>query len=355
MNKDAQSFLAELLAAPSPSGYEGPARRVWCSALESAADEVTVDVHGNAIATLNPGGSPHVMLAGHIDELGFQVCHIDESGMLRFRTIGGHDLRSVSGRRVQVLTESGPIPGVIGQKPVHLIRDRARASTPRADEHWIDCGFESRKEAAKLVQIGDAATYVETFGVLRGDIAVARGFDNRVGAFVVAETLRSLAKGKRTLKPQVSAVATVQEEIGLRGAKTSAYGLDPDAGIAVDVTWATDNPGGSAREIGEVKLGAGPVLVRGANINPPLWQQLRDTAKRRKIAVQHRSSPGATGTDAAAIQLTRAGVATGLLGIPNRYMHSPVELCHLRDIDHTIKLLAYTIRGMGPATSFIPE
>jgi endoglucanase len=355
MKKETLQFLAALADAPSPSGYEGPARRVWCDALAGVADAVEVDVHGNAIATINPGGSPHVMLAGHIDELGFQICHIEESGILRFRTIGGHDLRSLSGRRVPVHSQGGPVFGVIGQRPVHLVRERNRAAPPpQAHDLWIDCGFAGRKEAIKSVEIGDPATYLEGFQLVRNQLAVARGFDNRVGAFVVAETLRALARAK-TLRARVSAVATVQEEIGLRGAKTSAFGLDPDAGIAVDVTWATDNPGGEAKEIGEVKLGAGPVLVRGPNVNPPLHRLLKSTASKLKIALQPRSIPGASGTDANPLQLTRAGVATALVSIPNRYMHSPVEMCHLGDVEAAVKLLAGTIKALGPKTSFIPD
>ena len=356
MNSRSQRFLAALLDAPSPSGYEGPARRVWCEAVREVADQVEVDVHGNAIATLNPDGAPHVMLAGHIDEIGFQVCHVDEQGTLRFRPIGGHDLRAVAGRRVEIHAEQGPVPGVIGQRPVHLLRDRARQNQnpPKASELWIDCGFCGRKEAAKVVQIGDPVTYAERFALLRNEIAVARGFDDRVGAFVVAEVLRALARS-RSLEARVSAVATVQEEVGLRGARTSAYGLDPDAGIAVDVTWATDNPGGEAKELGEVKLGGGPVLGRGPAVNPPLHALLKDTARRQRVTVQQRSIPGGSGTDANAIQLTRAGVATALVSIPNRYMHSPVELCHLGDVEATIKLVAAVVRRLGPATSFIPD
>jgi endoglucanase len=275
--------------------------------------------------------------------------------MLRFRTIGGHDLRSLSGRRVAVHAHGGPVFGVIGQRPVHLVRDRNRsAPPPQAHDLWIDCGFAGHKEAVKLIEIGDPVTYIEGFQLLRNKLAVARGFDNRVGAFIVAETLRALAQTK-TLKARVSAVATVQEEIGLRGAKTSAFGLDPDAGLAVDVTWATDNPGGDPKEIGDVRLGAGPVLVRGPNVNPPLHRLLKSTASKLKISLQHRSIPGASGTDANPLQLTRAGVATALVSIPNRYMHSPVEMCHLGDIEAAVKLIAGTIKTLGPKTSFIPD
>lgn len=354
MKNESKALLASLLDAPSPSGYEGPARRIWCEALSEVADEVRVDVHGNAIAALNPGGSPRIMLAGHIDELGFQICHIEESGLMRFRPIGGHDLRSVSGRRIHIHTSKGPILAVIGQTPVHLMKDRTRSIPIRAESMWIDAGFDSRRKAEKVVQIGDPATYVDSFAEINSSVAVARGFDNRVGAFIVGETLRALASTKN-LKPAVFAVATVQEEIGIRGAKTSAFGLDPDVGIAVDVTWATDNPGGNAKEIGEVKLGKGPVISRGPNINHALFDLLKSTATRSKIPVQYRSIAGASGTDANAMQLTRAGLATALIGIPNRYMHSPVELCHLKDISDAIRLLTATIKRINSATDFIPH
>lgn len=356
MKPEMLKFFEDLLNAPSPSGFEGPARRVWCDALKDTADELRVDVHGNAIATINASGSPHVMLAGHIDEIGLQICHIDDKGFMRFRTIGGHDLRTLAGRRIYIHTASGPILGVIGQKPPHLERDldRDRRSPQNCVEFWIDCGFGNRKQAEKLVQIGDPVTFVETFSLLRNDIAVARTMDNRVGSFVVAEVLNALKKAKG-LKAKVSSVATVQEEIGLRGAHTSTFGLAPDVGIAVDVTWATDNPSADAKMVGEAKLGSGPVLNRGANINPPLFDLMIDTAKKQKIPVQLRSAPTATGTDGNAMQISRSGVATMVIGVPNRYMHSTVEMCHLNDIENTIKLIVATIRRMDAKSSFIPQ
>ncbi len=361
MRKDALTFLQALLDAPSPSGYEGPARRIWLAKMESVADDVRVDVHGNTIATLNPGGSPKVMLAGHIDEIGFQVCHIENSGYLRFRPIGGHDLRAIAGRRVQIHGADGAVFGVIGKRPIHLIPNRNRSTPPpKVQDLWIDAGFTTRKQAEKSVQLGDPITYAEGFAPLRGQLAVARGFDNKVGAFVVAEALRALKTGagrgrKRALAAEVSAVATAQEEIGLRGAHTSAFGLAPDVGIAVDVTWATDNPGGEAREIGEVKLGGGPVLVRGPNANPRLFEQLTKAAQSSNTPVQIRALPRAAGNDANAIQLSRAGVAAGVVGIPQRYMHSPVEICHLGDVERAVRLIAQTVLGMDARTSFIPD
>ncbi|MCK5800465.1 MAG: M20/M25/M40 family metallo-hydrolase [Deltaproteobacteria bacterium] len=361
MRKDALAFLQALLDAPSPSGYEGPARRLWVDAMEAVADEVRVDVHGNAIATINPGGSPKVMLAGHIDEIGFQICHIDPTGFLRFRPIGGHDMRAIAGRRISIHTARGPVFGVIGKRPIHLIADRNRSTPPpKAQSFWIDAGFSNRKHAEKFIQLGDPATYTEGFSPLRDKLVVARGLDNKVGAFVVAEVLAALAKGRQGKRPaklaaEVSAVATVQEEIGLRGAQTSAFGLSPDVGIAVDVTWATDNPGGDAREIGEVALGQGPVVVRGANANPRLFDHLTQAAHAGRIPIQIRALPRAAGNDANAIQISGAGVAAGVVGIPQRYMHTPVEICHLGDVDRAIKLLVRTLRGMNARSSFIPE
>lgn len=356
MNKSSLTFLENLLNAPSPSGYEGPARKIWLNSLKKVADSLTVDVHGNSIATINPQGSPHIMLAGHIDELGFQICHIESSGLLRFRQIGGHDLRLLEGRRVIIHAEKESVIGVIGKKPIHLIAERNKSlPPPKIQDMWIDAGFSSKKEAEKLITIGDPATYIDDYIPLRNKLSVARGFDNKVGAFVVAEVIQRLSKLKKAFSPKVSAVATVQEEIGLRGAQTSAFGLNADIGIAVDVTWATDNPGGDAREIGEVKLGGGPVIVRGPNANPKLYEIFRQAAKTKKIPYQLRALPRAAGNDANAMQISRAGMAAGVVGIPLRYMHTPVEVGHLGDLDHAISLIVATIAKINKRTSFIPQ
>lgn len=352
MRKTARSFLEHLIEAPSPSGYEGPAREVWIDHLRDVA-QASVDVHGNAIATINPKGHPHVMLSGHIDEIGFQVCHVEESGYVRFRTIGGHDLQGMAGRRVAIHATGGPVLGVIGKKPIHLMHDRQRATKPKASEMWIDAGFASRAAALESIEIGDPVTYIEGFARLRDKLAVARGFDNKLGAFTIAEALRLLARTKG-LAAKVTAVATVQEEIGLRGARTSAFGLRPDVGINVDVTWATDDPSADAKEIGEVKLGAGPVLGRGPNANPRLFEMLRAVARKGDIPFQVRALPAAAGNDGNAVQVTRAGVATGLVGIPLRYMHSPVEICHLGDVDAAVQLISATVASFSASTSFIP-
>ena len=316
--------------------------------------KVTVDAHGNAIAVHNANGSPRIMLSGHMDELGFQVNHIDDNGYIYVNTIGGFDTGIIPGRKVRIHTSSGPVPGVFGKKPVHLMTEDDRKKTPRAHELWIDIGAGDRKEAGKIVDIGDPITYDPNFEIIRGDLAVSRAFDNKMGAYVAAETLRCVAKARKTSEAALFAVATVQEEIGLRGAKTSAYGIDPHLGIGLDVACATDHPDVDKRRDGDLKLGAGPVIARGANINPVVFKRLVAAARTADVPYQIEAASGGTGTDANAIQLTRAGVATGLVSVALRYMHTPVEILSLKDLDRTVALLTEFILSITPKTRFIP-
>ena len=354
MRKASKAFLQALLSAPSPSGYEGPVREIWRTEIGNYADEVEVDLHGNAIAVHHPGGTPRIMLAGHMDELGFQVVHVDDKGYIYFTTIGGFDLGLVPGRKVRIHTRKGLVLGVIGKKPIHLMDDDERKKVPKKHELWIDIGARDAKEAGKLVAIGDPVTYDANFEMLRRDLAVSRGFDDKMGAFVVAETLRCVSQARKKAKAALYAVATVQEEVGLRGAQTSTYGIDPLVGIALDVTFATDHPGTDKRKDGEVDIGKGPVLTRGANINPVVFDRLVAVAEKNKIPYQVQAEPGGTGTDANAMQLSRAGVATGLVSVPLRYMHTPVEVLSLEDLDHTVKLLTEFVLEVDEKTSFIP-
>ena len=354
MNKRARNFLESLLANPSPSGYEGPVREVWKKEVARFADKVTVDIHGNAIGVHNAAATPRIMLAGHMDELGFQIIHIDEKGYLYFDTIGGFDMALVPGRKVRIQTSAGPVLGILGKKPVHLMTPEDRRKVSPKHELWIDIGVNDADEARQLVAIGDCATYDANFEILRGDLAVSRAFDNKMGAYIAAETLRQVKASKRKSKAAVYAVATCQEEIGVRGAATSTFGIDPLVGIALDVTWATDHPGMDKRQVGEVKLGGGPVITRGANVNPVVFERLVEAAEKAKIPYQITAEPGATGTDARAIQISRAGVATGLVGVAQRYMHTPVEVLSLKDLDHTVQLLTEFILGIDRKTNFIP-
>lgn len=354
MNSNSKAFLKQLLGTISPSGYEGEAAAVWQAEAETFADEVKRDAHGNTAAVINPGGKVRVMFAGHYDEIGFLVTHIDDRGFLWVAPIGGWDPQISQGQRVWIRTQKGRIMGVIGKKPIHLLDGEARKKVVQIKDQWVDIGVKDKKEAEKLVSIGDPLVLAYDYQELQGDIIAARGIDDRAGAFVVLEAARLLSK----LNPEaeIHAVATAQEEIGLRGATTAAFGIDPHVGIAVDVTFATDHPSidDSVRQEGDIKLGAGPVIARGANINPKVFDLFLDTAKQEKIKVQIIAEPRGTGTDANAIQLNRAGVATGLIGIPNRYMHSPCELVSLKDLDACAKLMAKTAARITTKTNLIP-
>ncbi len=353
MNKGTLDFLRDLVDAPSPSGFEGPAQRVWMKHTRAHAHSVRLDVHGNAIAVLNPNGSPRVMLAGHCDEIGFMVKYISDEGFLSFAPIGGIDIHVAAARRVTIHGRKGAVPGLLGRKPVHL-QDRDKPPVkPEWHQLWFDIGAANRKEAEKMVELGDSATFSEDFLLLGRDRACARGFDDKAGAFVVSETLRLLAAGK-TPAAAVYAVSTVQEELGLRGATTAAYGIDPAVGIAVDVTIASDHPEVDKKMVGEIALGKGPVIARGANINPALFERLTGLARKNRIPYQVEPSPRATGTDANVIQLNRSGVAAALVSIPNRYTHTPVEMVALSDLENAASLLAAFVSSLSPRDDFTP-
>jgi endoglucanase len=338
MQQDSFDFLKQLVDTPSPSGYEQRVQRVFRNRVATYATDVRTDVLGNVYATVNPNGSPRIMLAGHADEIGFQVRYISDEGMLYFGSIGGHDVIVTVGQRVTVHTTSGPVLGVLGRKAIHLLDPDERKKTPKLDELWIDIGAKDKADAESVVAIGDCVTYEHELQHLRGDLCVARSFDDKMGVFVVAEALRLL--DGTSLKAAVIGVSTVQEEVGLRGARTSAYDIDPQIGIATDVGHSTDYPGSDKKKVGDIKLGGGPKIIRGANINPVVFDLLVKTAKELEIPYQILAAPGGTGTDANVIQLSRAGIATGLIAVPLRYMHTPNEIMNLDDIENAAWLMA---------------
>jgi len=352
MRNESLQFLRDLVSAPSPSGFEQPAQRVVREYASAFADEVRTDVHGNVIAVKNPGVEPRVMLAGHVDQIGLMVRFVTDEGFVHCASIGGVDPAILPGARVVVHGKQGPVPGVIGRKAIHLTPPEDRGKALQMHDLWVDIGARRKQEAEKLVAVGDPITLDVPFLQLRKDLVAAPGFDDKVGAFVVMEALR-LLKGAR-LKCGVYAVSTVQEEVGLRGAVTSTFGIAPQAGVAVDVTHAADYPGAEKKMSGDIRLGRGPAIARGANINPAMERLLLEAANEAKIPVQLEAAPGGTGTDANAMQLSRGGVATGLVAIPNRYMHSPSEVVSLSDLGQCAKLLAATMRRIGPETDFTP-
>ncbi|MGH7996864.1 MAG: M42 family peptidase, partial [Opitutaceae bacterium] len=261
------AFLAELLESRSPSGAEYEAQAVFDRHVKPVADAYANDAMGNRLATLNPSGDPTLLLAGHMDELGLMITFVNKEGFLYFQPIGGHDRTVISGRRVVIRTESGPIKGVTGKRAIHLLDDADRKKVPELHEIWIDIGAASKADALARVRIGDVATYDHGFELLHGTVGAARAFDNKTGAYVVGETLIRLAREKRKPAARVISVATAQEEIGVRGVVPAAYAADPHLAIAVDVTHATDHPDCDNRKFGEVRLGGGPAIARGPNIN----------------------------------------------------------------------------------------
>ncbi len=331
-------FLADLLESRSPTGAEFEAQVVVDKHVEAKVDAYRKDSMGNRFATVNPEGSPKVLFAGHIDELGLIVNYIDDRGFVYFETLGGHDRSMISGRRVNILTENGIVKGVTGKRAIHLMSPEDRKKVPEIHEIWIDLGVSSKEEAEKLVRIGDPAVYDQSFELINGSVGVARAFDDRAGAYAVLEAVMRL-KSKRKLAARVTAAATTQEEIGTRGAITAAYSEKPHIAVAVDVGHATDSPDCDPRKYGKFALGGGPIICRGPNINPFVFDRLVACAKKAKIPYQIETASRPTGTDARAIQVSRQGVATGLLSIPLRYMHTPSEMVDLEDVERTVQLL----------------
>jgi len=252
----------------------------------------------------------------------------------------------ISGRRVIIQTAGGPVKGVTGKRAVHLMDDEDRKKVPKKHEIWIDIGARDKADALSRVGIGDVATYDHELELINGSIGAARAFDNKVGAYVVGETLVRLARERKKPAAKVVSVATTQEEIGVRGATTSAYLVNPHIAVAVDVGHATDHPDCDNRRFGETKLGGGPIICRGANINPKVYTRLLAAAKKLGIPCQIEADPRPTGTDARAIQMGRGGVATGLVSIPLRYMHTPSEVVDLEDVERCVRLLVEFAKGL---------
>lgn len=354
MDERALAFLKTLLNAPGPSGFEQVPARLWREEAKAFA-QVDVDVGGNSIATLNSGGSPKIMFAGHVDEIGLMVVHIDDDGFVHFAPIGGWDSQVLVGQRVLIEGKGGPVLGVVGKKAIHLMKHDDRDRVSKVTDLWIDIGAKNKDEAAQRVRVGDPGVLATAPVEFPNGRIVSRSIDNRIGAFIVLEALRRLSKTPG-FSAQVSAVATTQEEIAYTGggARTSAVRLHPDAAIVVDVTHATDYPGVEKKEIGDFKLGCGAVISRGSVVSHVVFDQLLDAADAEKIPYAIEAAPRGTNTDADAIHTARSGIATGLLSVPCRYMHSPNEMVALEDLDRVADLLAAWVKRLNATTSFIP-
>jgi putative aminopeptidase FrvX len=356
MREESMRFFRKLLEAPSPSGYEQPAQRVYREYIAPFA-EVSTDMLGNVIGFIQGTGEdrPKVMLVGHSDEIGFLVRYIDDNGFIFFGAVGGVDPQITQGRLVRIHSRNGVVPGVVGRKPIHLIDAKDRDTIVKLEAQYIDVGAANKKEAEQLVRIGDPVTFAEQMELLHGDRITSRGLDDKAGSFVVAEVLRNVAMSEVKLPIDVYGVSSVQEEVGLRGGKTSAFSINPDIGICVEVDFSTDQPDLDKKSAGDVKLGSGPILPRGANINPALFELLAHTAEFEEIPVQFTGLPRATGTDANVMQISRSGVATALVKIPLRYMHTPVEVLSITDLEYAVKLIVSALHRIKDRNAFIPS
>ena len=345
------AFLKRLLDTPGPSGFETAPARLWREEASSFA-EVSADVMGNSLAAVNAAGGPVIMLAGHIDEIGVIATYIDDGGLVYIAPIGGWDTQVLVGQRIRFIGRSGDVVGVIGKKPIHLMKLDEREKVSKITDLWVDIGAATKEEALAVLSVGDAGVVDSRALDLPNNRIASRSIDNRIGAFVVLEALRRYAERPGVAK--VVAVATAQEEIGLHGggALVAAARVNPQMAIAVDVTFATDHPGPEKKEVGEHKLGGGPVLTRGSVNSPVVFGLLQDTARRLNMPHSLHAAGRNTSTDADFIQLAREGVATALVSVPNRYMHSPNEMVSLDDLDATAELIAETCRAVTAATDF---
>jgi endoglucanase len=340
MREESLDFLRRLVNTPSPSGHETRGQRVWLDYVKPYGEETFSDAYGNCVAVLNKGGSPRLMLAAHADEIAMTVNYIDEAGFIYVRKVGGIDAAITKAQRVVIHARSGPVKGVVGNVAPHLTKSDPDRKLPQIQDLFIDVGVASRKAAEKLVRVGDPITLADQFELLRNDLAVARAFDNRIGTFAVAEALRLLCETKRRVKAEISAVSNIMEETGLFGARQIAYSLKPDLALVVDVTHATDYPTVEKPQHGDIKVGQGPTLTHGGCNHPEVVARIEAVAREQRIPLQHEAMSSTSGTDTDAIFWTRGGIPSALISLPNRYMHSPVELVSLKDLEQIPELIA---------------
>lgn len=339
-----ERFFHDLLLARGPSGYEQPVQKVYRDFVSTMADEVKTDLHGNVIAHVPGTSDIRMMICGHADEIGMMITYVDDQGFIWFDSIGGIDPGTLPGLRVDVLHDGQITPGIIGRKPVHLQKGSEKDSAPKVENLWIDIGAKDRTEALKKAAPGDTITFQTGFTDLGGGLVASKSLDNRCGVYVAGSVVKALAGEE--LPVHLFSVASVQEEIGLRGARTAAFGIDPQIAIAIDATFTTDCPQSDKQRQGDVALGKGPVLAVGPMIHAGVLRRLKDVAHNAGIEIQTEVAASHSGTDTDVLQITRAGVATGLVSIPLRYMHSPSEVVCRKDLDHTVHLLAGFIRSL---------
>ncbi len=339
--------LRRLLTAPGPSGYEQAAAAVFREAAGAFA-EIAHDTVGSTVARVKgTGDGPFVAVVGHIDEIGLIVHHIDDEGFLWFTGVGGWDPVILVGQRVEVITRDGRVPGAVGKKPIHLLKDEERKKAPELKTLHIDVGAKDGDDARSRVRVGDVAVIAGEPVELPNDRVLSRSMDNRLGCFVALEAARLVAEAGGA-PGDVAAVAVAQEEITFGGAHTTAYSLRPDIAVVVDVTFATDAPGTDEKELGKHPFGSGPVLQRGSTLDHTVFELLHAAGEAEGIPFTVAASARSTGTDADAFHVSRAGVPSAVVSVPLRYMHSPVEMVQLDDVENTAKLIAAFAQRLEP-------
>jgi len=352
LSSAAIAFLKRLLDAPGPSGFETLAGRSWRSEAQTFAEKVTTDIAGNCIAEVNAGGSPTILIDGHIDEIGVIVQYVDDDGFLYISPIGGWDAQVLVGQRIRFIAATGDVIGVVGRKPVHVMKNGDRDQAVKFADLWVDIGSKNRAESEARISVGDPGVIDSRAHDFPGNRIVSRSIDDRIGAFAALEALRRYAESPGAAR--VVAAATTQEEIAWHGggALVATNAIRPKVAIVVDVTHATDHPSMEKKEIGDHRLGGGPVFSRGALLSPVVFELLRGAARTKSIPFSVHAVGRDTSTNADAIYIAQEGVATGLVSIPNRYMHSPNEMVSLDDVDHTADLIAEVCRMVNGKTDF---
>jgi putative aminopeptidase FrvX len=352
VNDDQFNFFQEIVEVIGPSGYEQDAQRIWRQRVQDAADSVTTDAMGSVIATLNPQGGPRVMLDAHVDQIGFIVRYIDENGFIWWAPLGGFDPSTLAGNRVKLMGKKGPVYGVMGRKPIHLLDAEDRKKSPELKNMWIDIGASNREEAESVLGIGDAGGRYAPMQRLQGNLVTCAAFDDRVGSYVMAETFRNLAQTRPAAA--VYASSSVQEEVGLRGATAAAYEINADIGVALEVTWTTDHPESSKTQLGDIEVGKGPAIFRGVNTNPRVYERLIAAAEAEgapyQVDIYHRGSP----TDGQPMQTSRGGMATGIVSVPTRYLHTASEVLSTDDVDAAVRILTRFVQDLDEKIDLTP-
>lgn len=341
MRDTSLNFLKTLVNTPSPTGHEVRGQRVWLDYVQAFSDETFSDHYGNCVAVLNKGGSPRIMLAAHADEIAMAVNYITKDGFIHVKRMGGIDPAITKAQRITIHSRKGPVKGVVGNVAPHLSRGSdGEPRAPKIHDLFIDIGVSSRKAAEKLVRVGDPITLNDEFEMLRDDLAIARAFDNRIGTFAVAEAMRLISEQRGSSQAEVCAVSNIMEEVGCLGARQIAYTLKPDVALVVDVTHATDYPTVNKAQHGDISIGKGPAITHGGANHSEVVARIEKVAKAAKIKLQHETVSATSGTDTDVIFWTRGGIPSGLISLPNRYMHSPVEVVSLKDLEQIPVLLA---------------